>query len=202
MIKNLAVLCALASVNAVKLQAEQEKDCMQFSATNVKAASQDGQVTVSFDAPSTEESAVHHYNVTVNGVEQKCDASPCTWAASDFDISNATTISATVKPAWKERFYVPFPIVTSNDVLVCYPCEDGQANNDDCTCPPPRVYEKDFCANEGQECSCDIGNLLWYGAGENWASMTVKTAVTMCDNSLLGDVAPGEAKSCLCQKQD
>jgi len=119
MIKNLIAFCALASVNAVKLQAELDIDCTQFSATNVKTAYSNGQVTVSFDAPSTEKSAINHFNVTVNGVSKQCEASPCTYAAADFDISNATTISATVKPMWAERFTVPFPLETSNEVLVC-----------------------------------------------------------------------------------
>ena len=202
MIKNLVAICALASVSAVKIQAQLEPDCLQFSATNVQVASQDGQVTVSFDAPSTEKSDIHHYNVMVNGVKKECEASPCTFPASDFEISNASTVSATVLPSWAQKFTVAFPKETSNEVLVCYPCEDGQDHFDDCSCPPPRVYEKIFCANEGEECSCDVGSLIWYGAGENWGSKTVETAVTMCDNSLVGDVAPGEAKSCLCQKQD
>merc|ERR1712127_108179 len=123
--RNLITFCALATINAVKIQAELEPDCMQFSATKVAAASANGQVTVSFDAPSTEKSTIDHYDVTVNGVKKECEASPCSWPATDFEIANASKITASVAPKWATRFTVAFPKETSNEVLVCYPCADG-----------------------------------------------------------------------------
>lgn len=63
---------------------------------------------------------------------------------------------------------------------------------DDCSCPPPRVYEKKYCCGEGGGCYCDIGNRVWYGnGGELETSITAESNPTWCNNDTFGDVAPG-----------
>ena len=85
MFKNLLAITAFATANAVKLS-NTDYDCDTYSASNIKVSIADEQVTVAFDAPSTDKSTVAKYIVSMNDQEKSCNASPCTFAVSDFGI--------------------------------------------------------------------------------------------------------------------
>lgn len=122
MFKNLLAVTAIATANAVKL-AQTEYDCDTYSAQNIKVSYAGDQVTVAFDAPSTDKSAVNKYIVGMNEQEQSCISSPCTFAVSDFGIQSGSSHAAVVKPLWAEKFTVAFPRKVSESALYC----DGKA---------------------------------------------------------------------------
>ena len=109
---------ALTAANAVKIS-QTDYDCLTYTATDVEVSFGGPEsATVTWTAPSSEESAIVGYSVYMLDQEFPCDASPCTIDISDL-VSPGDKVSAYVLPVWKEDFIVPFPIFASAEVSVC-----------------------------------------------------------------------------------
>ena len=125
MYKSIIATLAISATNAVKLA---NYDCTTYSASDVSVSFIGTDVaTVSWTAPSTSESAIESYTVSMLDHEFPCDASPCTIDVSSLDVAHDAKVVASVLPVWEKDFVIPFPVVASAPADVCVPGASAQA---------------------------------------------------------------------------
>lgn len=131
MIHSTIAALTLAAATAVKLE-KTDYDYTSFSAINIRTewSEMGTKAKVSFDAPSTDKSAVKDYTVHLKNSalnkEFTCDKSPCVFDVADLaQAAEGDKVEVLVKPNYATKFTVPFPMFP-NEATWTTVCNDGQ----------------------------------------------------------------------------